>query len=58
MDEEQRFYLQSRGYPAQEAAKLLAKDFVYDLIEDQAPLVKNFFDDALSEALHQVEEAQ
>ncbi len=58
LDEEQRFYLQSRGYSPAKAKQVLAKAFIYDLIEDESDLVKEFYDKEVHRTLDQIEASQ
>ena len=56
LDEEQRFYLQSRGYGAEQARRVLARAFIFDLIESEPDLAKEFYSEDLGRALEQLKE--
>ncbi|MCJ8275752.1 MAG: Fe-S cluster assembly protein SufD [Bdellovibrionales bacterium] len=56
IDEEQLFYLQSRGYSKKEAWRSLAKAFVYDSLEDRPQSVRDFFEKDISASLEQFKE--
>lgn len=56
MDEEQRFYLQSRGYSSEEAGRVLSKAFVFDLLDDVTPLAKSFYEQDIDEELTRMRE--
>ena len=56
LDEEQRFYLLSRGYSRDDASRILSKAFVYDLLKDQKPEVVKFYSDDIDKTLRQLKE--
>ena len=56
LDEEQRFYLQSRGYSAKQAGQILAKAFVFGLLDNEDQSVKDFFGPQLTHSLSQMKE--
>lgn len=58
IDEEQRFYLQSRGYSKNEAFHVLATAFVYDLIDQESDLVKDFYENDIKENVKVLEGSQ
>jgi Fe-S cluster assembly protein SufD len=55
LDDDQKFYLQSRGYSEVEANRILARAFVYDLLEDQSDWVQKFISQDLDEYLKTVQ---
>lgn len=58
LDEEQRFYLQSRGYSSEQALQVLSKAFVLGLIDDEREYVKGFFLEDLKKNLAKLEESK
>lgn len=56
LNEEQKFYLQSRGYSNDQAARVLAKAFVFDLLEEEGEAVDQFYHSSLEQALSLLEE--
>ncbi len=54
LDDDQKFYLQSRGYSENDANQILARAFVFDLLEQQTQVVQDFINDEVSAALNQV----
>lgn len=55
LDDDQKFYLQSRGYSSLEADSILARAFVYDLLEDQTEWVQKFITEDLDRYLSLVQ---
>ena len=55
LDEEQKFYLQSRGYSEDKAKEILAKAFVFDLLESSSDKVKDFYMPNIEQTLNQFE---
>ncbi len=58
IDEEQRFYLQSRGYSSRQAGRVLAKAFVFGLLDDADDKVKDFYLPEMAQILDGMEEGQ
>ena len=57
LDEEQRFYLESRGYNREQSLKTLSKAFVFDLIHSEKDSTKEFYFDDLNEILSRFKES-
>ncbi len=56
LDEEQRFYLQSRGYSDKEAGRVLAKAFVFGLLDQSSDKARNFLSSDLERVLAEMGE--
>lgn len=57
LDEEQRFYLQSRGYSNKQAMQVLSKAFIFDLIEGEGEELKQFYSSSLKQTLVDLKES-
>lgn len=57
LDEEQRFYLQSRGYSAEQAGRYLSKAFVFGLLEGVSSNVKGFYENDLLNTINDLKES-
>ena len=55
MDEEQKFYLQTRGYSSPEARRVLSKAFAFDLMEKESKLTQGFFRPEFEKTLEDME---
>ncbi len=51
LDEEQKFYLQSRGYTAERASQILSKAFVYGLFDRESEQVQDFYGSDVANSL-------
>ncbi len=58
IDEEQRFYLQSRGYSAEAARKVLAKAFIVGLLDEKSEANRQFLLTDMVGSLESLEENQ
>ncbi len=56
IDDEQLFYLMSRGYSQKQAWSTLARAFIYDLFEGEKEAVMDFYEKDITAALHMFEE--